>query len=96
MSLEEDLVDILSEAARDSSVKQAQSDSEALGDASGGIARIAEGKTPSDEVIALLYGQNDKTAAQEIAEHRVRKQLHKLASRNHRLVDDFLTAAEGD
>ncbi len=94
-ALEEDLVEILSDAARETAVKEAEAESKQRDAASGGLARIAAGKTPLDEVRAILAQQQTKSAEQEISEHRVRRELRKVASRNQRFVEKFLTEAKG-
>ena len=94
-AFDESLVEILSEAARESAVKEAEAESARKDKAGGGLQRIAEGRTPLDEVKAILEKQQGKTAAQEIREYEVRRELRKVASRPKDIVDGFLENAKG-
>lgn len=55
--------------------------------------RIAKGKTPLDEVKALIDATTHKSAADEIREHGVRQKLAAIKSRGPEAVDSFLTLA---
>lgn len=94
-ALEEDLVDILEEASRESAVKEAEEQSAKKAKASGGLDRILSGRTPVDEVKAILEEQGIKSAEQEILEHDVRRGLRKVARKNQDRVENFITASKG-
>lgn len=89
-ALEDSLVDILSEGARDSAVKEAEASSTKKLKSSGGLDRILTARTPVEEVRAIMEEQGLKTAAQKIVEHVVRGELIKRAGLNKKLVSEFV------
>jgi len=64
--------------------------------ADNGLARIAQGRTPLDEVRALIDASKNKSAAEEVAEHRVRQKLATLRDAPRVAVDAFLTHAKNN
>lgn len=59
-----------------------------------GIQRIAKGKTPLDEVKAIIDASRSKSAAQEVAEHRVRGKLAALRDGPREQVEQFINLAK--
>jgi hypothetical protein len=59
-----------------------------------GIQRIAAGKTPLDEVKALIEASRSKNIMQEVAEHQVRKKLAAIRDRPREQVEQFLNLAK--
>ena len=92
--LDEGLKEDLSEIARENAVKEAEAEVNKKTRQSGGLERIAAGKTPLEEVKAILEEQNLKSASQVILENAVRNKLRKVAGRDQRLVEGFLKEAE--
>jgi hypothetical protein len=84
--LEKDLLQLQSEKAAKHEPGHSEEES--------GIQRIAKGKTPLDEVRALIDASRQKSAAEEVAEHRVRRKLAELRDRPRQQVDEFLEAAK--
>lgn len=60
-----------------------------------GLDRIAKGKTPLDEVRAIIDASRHKSAEEELREHGVRQKLAAAKTRGPRLIEDFITAAKG-
>ena len=58
-----------------------------------GILRIAKGKTPLDEVRALIDSSKQKSAGAEISEYRVRAKLAGIRDAGPRAVESFLAKA---
>lgn len=54
------------------------------------LQRIVTGKTPLEEVRAIIESKTKKSAAEEIEEHGVRLELRKVATRSREAVDSFL------
>lgn len=59
------------------------------------LQRIVTGKTPLEEVRAIIESKTKKSAAEEIEEHGVRLELRKLAQESHDRIDNFLEATKG-
>lgn len=88
--LEKDLLQLQSE-------KQAKSEgSELTHDAESGIQRIARGKTPLDEVRALIDASKTKSAEDEVKEHRVRQKLAAIRDAESERVDSFINQAKSN
>lgn len=85
--LEKDLIQLQSE-------KQAAKDEP--GDGESGIQRIARGKTPLDEVRALIDASKTKSAEDEVREHRVRQKLAALRDAEHVRIDSFINQAKSN
>lgn len=57
-----------------------------------GLQRIVTGKTPLEEVRAIIESKAKKSASQELLEYGIRKDLRKLAASGREAVDSFLKA----
>jgi beta-phosphoglucomutase-like phosphatase (HAD superfamily) len=85
-ALEADLLQLASEKAAKHEGTEHEPES--------GIQRIAKGKTPLDEVRALIDASRQKSAAEEVAEHRVKEKLAELRDTPIKQVDEFLNRAK--
>lgn len=56
--------------------------------------RLGQGKTPLDEVRALIDASRAKNASFEIAKHAVRQKLESIRDRGVQAVNDFVETAK--
>ena len=77
--------------AEKSARAEAEKDKEEPG---AGLDRIAKGKTPLDEVRALIDSSRHKSAEEELREHAVRQKLAAARDRGPKAVAEFLEAAK--
>lgn len=74
--------------------KEKQAKKDGGGEERSALQRIAEDKSPLDEVRALIDSSRHKSAGEEIAEHRVRQKLAGIRDQERASIDTFITQAK--